>query len=153
MQLPQPNAKPLKYESTEDVKDTVDAFLKTKPSKASDKYKLSESSLSKCEENRLSNVKNTNEVFSWDMYKQPAGYVAPRPKSSDFLTRLDDTVKTIDFNNMAPDRTEEIPPQVTIHKRARLSPDDCNKVSTSAFVNNFANPKRKKYEGIKLFSH
>lgn len=148
--MPQPNAKPLKYESIEDVKDTVDAFLKTEPSKASDKYKLSESSRQKYEEDHLNNVKNTNEVFSWDIYKRPAGYVAPTPKSSDFLSRLNDTVKTIDFNNIPPERTEEISPQVIIHKRARLSPDDSNQASasTSAFVNSFANPKRKKYKVV-----
>lgn len=149
-QLPQPNAKPLKYESTEIVRDTVDAFLKTEPSGASAKSKSSEASLNKREESRLSNVKNANDVFSWDMYKQPAGYVASKPKSSDFLSRLDDTVKTIDFNNMSGSESVDSSPQVTINKRARLSPDDCTQTyaSTSAFIGSFANQKRKKLKVV-----
>lgn len=148
--MPQPNAKPLKYECADDVKQTVDAFLRTEPSETSGKYKLSQASLKKCAENRLSTVKNANDVFSWDMYRHPTGYVSPKPKSSGFLSRLDDTVKTIDFNNMTASRNEYSSPQVTIHKRARLSPDDCNQssTSTSAFVNSFANPKRKKYKVV-----
>lgn len=147
LQLPQPNAKPLKYENVEDVKDTVDVFLKTKPSEASVKYKSSQPLLRKREENRLSDVKSANDVFSWDMYKQPAGYVAPKPNNSSFLSRLDDTVKTVDFNNMTANRSGESSPLVKIHKRALSSPEDSNQTfaSTSAFVNSFTNPKRKKY--------
>lgn len=143
--MPQPNAKPLKYENVVDVKDTFDVFLKTEPSEV--KYKSSQAPLRKREENHLSDVKSANDVFSWDMYKQPAGYVAPKPKSSSFLSRLDDTVKTIDFNNMTANRSGESSPLVTIHKRALSSPEDSNQTfaSTSAFVNSFTNPKRKKY--------
>lgn len=146
-QLPQPNAKPLKYENAEDVKKTVDVFLKTEPSEASFKYKSTQAPLRKLEENRLGDVKSANDVFSWDMYKQPAGYVAPKPRNSNFLSRLDDTVKTIDFNNMTANGCDESSPLVTIHKRALSSPEDCNQTSafTSAFVNSFTNPKRKKY--------
>lgn len=150
MQLPQPNSKPLKYESAEDVKDTVDAFLRTDSSETSGKYKLSQASLKECTEPRLNKVQNANDVFSWDMYKKPVGYVAPQPKSSNFLSRLDDTVKSIDFNNMTASQFEDNSPQITIHKRARGSPDDIKQstASTSAFINNFANPQRKKYKVI-----
>lgn len=146
-QLPQPNAKPLKYENVEDVKETDDVFLKKEPSESSFKFKSTQASVRKREENRLDDVKIANDVFSWDMYKQPAGYVKPEPKSSNFLSRLDDTVKSIDFNNMTANRSGESSPLVTIHKRALSSPEDSNQTSasTSAFVNSFTNPKRKKY--------
>lgn len=147
LQLPLPTSKPLKYENAEDVKDTVHTFLKARTSTEDINIKVkSQDQKPKGKQLAPDDVKNANDTFSWDIYGKPAGILPPKSKGSNFFSRLDDTVKTIDFNNMYASSNEVNSSQVKIHKRERSSPDNSGKPSTSTtdFVNSFANPKRKK---------
>lgn len=147
LQLPLPTSKPLKYENAEDVKDTVHTFLNARTSTEDINIRVnSQDQKPKGKQLAPDDVKNANDTFSWDIYGKPAGTLPPKSKGSNFFSRLDDTVKTIDFNNMSAFSNEVNSSQVKIHKRERSSPDNCGEPSTSTtdFLNCFANPKRKK---------
>lgn len=75
------------------MKTSPESPIKVESSEQLAKYKFSQNTLKKIEHNHLGDVKKANDSFSWDMYKQPAGYVAPTEKSTNLFSRLNDTVK------------------------------------------------------------
>lgn len=90
IQLPQPGLKPLASEDCE----VIDSLkCDTSSSSSAGKYKLSEKLLKNSQSTSLSNLPNSNEAFSWDIYKAPTGYNAPKDKPTDLFSGLSKDVK------------------------------------------------------------
>uniref|UniRef100_A0A034W2S9 Regulator of telomere elongation helicase 1 homolog n=2 Tax=Bactrocera dorsalis TaxID=27457 RepID=A0A034W2S9_BACDO len=94
-------------------------------------------------------VEKTNSIESWtpDDYKMAAGRSQDSkvPNAMDFMSRLDNNVKSIDFNSASCSNSPRHN-QVSLYKRERISPTSSPSSSGSASL---ANVKRKRYKLVK----
>lgn len=85
-QLPQPSGlKPNVSDLSDDSPIKLASETLTKP-------KLPNGSVKKRNENDFANLQKANDVFSWDMYKNPSGSTASKEKPADLFSRLNDSV-------------------------------------------------------------
>lgn len=92
----------------------------------------------------MDKLPKANETFSLEMYSK-AGFPLMKDGKRDLFSGLDETVKSINFNSFASERSSE----VTIHKRNRTSDEGISQStfdSQSTTLSEFEVPKKKKYK-------
>lgn len=151
-QLPQPTLKPL---SSDDIAESnmpsSSGYAIQSSSSSSDtmqsKYfdQSSRRSKSSFQSNDLTLEKlpRAQETFSMEMYEKAGGRVLEGKR--DLFSGLDQTVRSINFNNISSDSLSE----VTIHKRNRTADDTFSQTSNdsqSTTLSDFDAPKKKKYK-------
>ncbi|XP_031629001.1 regulator of telomere elongation helicase 1 homolog [Contarinia nasturtii] len=143
--LPQPGLKPLLPE--EMPNESKGSAISTATS--GPKYKMSTETHQKVREADKSwnNVPKANEAFCLDMYKHSAA-PSMANKSVDLFSGLNQTVKSINFNNVSADNS----PQVTIHKRNRNGGENISPINVFESSPNTSPdsevPKKKKYKMV-----
>lgn len=94
----------------------------------------------------LDKLPKANETFSLEMYNK-AGFPMMMDRKRDLFSGLDQTVKSINFNNFSSENLSE----VTIHKRNRTSDEGLSHTSSdsqSTTLSDYEVPKKKKYKII-----
>lgn len=92
----------------------------------------------------LDKLPKANETFSLEMYNK-AGLPLMNDGKRDLFSGLDQTVKSINFNNFASESLSEVP----IHKRNRTNEEVLTQTSSdsqSTTLSDYEAPKKKKYK-------